>query len=245
MAETTDAAGAPNLPRHIAVIPDGNRRWARQRGLPAIAGHKEGVENYRRLLAMCGEKGIRYVTFYAFSTENWKRSEQEVNGLMGLMVQYMRNFDRVMGKNKSRVRFLVSGDRSRLAPSVQQGIAQIERETRDNSDLTAVICINYGGREEILQGTRSLMREATAGKWSEDAIAALSERDFSGRLYQNLPDPDLLIRTSGEERISNFLLWQLAYAELYFTDVYWPDFGEQELDRALDAYAKRQRRFGN
>lgn len=235
--------GAPTMvPRHIAVIPDGNRRWAKQRGLPTISGHKEGVENYRRLLAACAERGIRYVTFYAFSTENWKRSEKEVQGLMRLMLQYMRNFDRVMGKNKSKIRFLVAGDRSALSKELQEGIASIEQETAGNTDLTAVICINYGGRDEIVHAARTLAEDVAAGRLNPEEI---TEERFGASLYTNLPDPDLLIRTSGEERISNYLLWQLAYAEFYFTPVYWPDFSEKELDEALDTYNNRQRRFGN
>lgn len=235
--------GAPrSVPRHIAVIPDGNRRWAKQRGLPAISGHKEGVENYRRLLAACAERGIKYVTFYAFSTENWKRSEKEVQGLMRLMLQYMRNFDRVMGKNKSKVRFLVAGDRNILSKELQEGIASIERETAQNTDLTAVICINYGGRDEIVHAARKLAGEVAVGTLKPEEI---TEARFSASLYTDLPDPDLLIRTSGEERISNFLLWQLAYAEFYFCPVFWPDFSQEELDKALETYNSRQRRFGN
>ncbi len=235
--------GAPRMvPRHIAVIPDGNRRWAKKHGLPTISGHKEGVENYRRLLAACAERGIQYVTFYAFSTENWKRSEKEVQGLMRLMLQYMRNFDRVMGKNKSKVRFLVSGEKSILSKELQEGIAAIEQETAGNTDLTAVICINYGGRDEIVHAAKKLAVQVEAGELSPGAI---TEELFSKSLYTDLPDPDLLIRTSGEERISNFLLWQLAYAEFYFTPALWPEFTEQELDKAIDTYNNRQRRFGN
>ncbi len=245
IVQTTEIqdGGAPTMvPRHIAVIPDGNRRWAKQRGLPTISGHKEGVENYRRLLAACAERGIRYVTFYAFSTENWKRSEKEVQGLMRLMLQYMRNFDRVMGKNKSKIRFLVAGDRSALSKELQEGIASIEQETAGNTDLTAVICINYGGRDEIVHAARTLAEDVAAGRLNPEGI---TEERFSASLYTDLPDPDLLIRTSGEERISNFLLWQLAYAEFYFTPVYWPDFSEKELDEAIGTYNNRQRRFGN
>ena len=235
--------GAPTMvPRHIAVIPDGNRRWAKKRGLPTISGHKEGVENYRRLLAACAERGIKYVTFYAFSTENWKRSEKEVQGLMRLMLQYMRNFDRVMGKNKSKIRFLVAGDRSQLSKELQKGIASIEQETASNTDLTAVICINYGGRNEIVQAARNLATQVASGMLNLEDI---NEELFGRHLYTDLPDPDLLIRTSGEERISNFMLWQLAYAEFYFTPALWPEFTEEELDKALDTYNNRQRRFGN
>lgn len=235
--------GAPKLvPRHLAVIPDGNRRWAKRRGLPTISGHKEGVENYRRLLAACAERGIKYVTFYAFSTENWKRSEKEVQGLMRLMLQYMRNFDRVMGKNKSKIRFLVSGERSILSKELQEGIDAIEKETALNTDLTAVICINYGGRDEIVHAAKKLANQAVAGTITPDEI---TEELFGKNLYTDLPDPDLLVRTSGEERISNFLLWQLAYAEFYFTPALWPDFSEEELDKAIDTYNNRQRRFGN
>ncbi len=237
-----DGGALVAVPRHIAVIPDGNRRWAKQRGLPAVAGHKEGVENYRRLLAACADRGIRYVTFYAFSTENWKRSETEVQGLMRLMLQYLRNFDRVMGKNKNRVRFLIAGDRSGLSEELQAGIATVERETAQNTDLTAVICINYGGRDEIVHAAQKLAGEVAAGTLQPEDI---TEARFGAALYTDLPDPDLLIRTSGEERISNFLLWQLAYAEFYFTPALWPDFSEAELDQAIAVYNNRHRRFGN
>ena len=235
--------GAPTMvPRHIAVIPDGNRRWAQKRGLPTVAGHKEGVENFRRLLAACADRGIRYVSFYAFSTENWKRSEQEVQGLMRLMLQYLRNFDKVMGKHKNKVRFLIAGERSQLSKELQEGIEIMERETANNTDLTAVICINYGGRDEIVHGVRKLASQVAEGTLKPEDI---TEAHVGASLYTDLPDPDLLIRTSGEERISNFMLWQLAYAEFYFTPALWPDFSEEELDQAIDTYNKRQRRFGN
>lgn len=234
--------GARIVPRHIAVIPDGNRRWARKRGLPPIAGHREGVETYRKLLKACADRGVKYVTFYAFSTENWKRSDEEVSGLMKLLVKYMKNFDSVMGKNKSKVRFIVSGDRTRLSSEVQEGIAEIEEATKNNTDLTAVICVNYGGRDEIVHAARKLAEEAAEGKIDPGQI---DEEAFAARLYADVPDPDLLIRTSGEMRLSNFLLWQLAYAEFCFADCYWPDFDEKMLDDAIDDFSSRQRRFGN
>ena len=235
--------GAPRLvPRHIAVIPDGNRRWAKKQGLPTLAGHKEGVESFRRLLSACAERGVQYVSFYAFSTENWKRSEKEVQGLMRLMLQYLKNFDKVMGKNKSKVRFLVAGERSLLSKELQEGIEIMERETAGNTDLTAVICINYGGRDEIVHAARKLANQVAEGVLKPEDI---TEDRLGDALYTQLPDPDLLIRTSGEERISNFMLWQLAYAEFYFTPALWPEFSEEELDRAIETYNNRQRRFGN
>ena len=235
--------GAPKMvPRHIAVIPDGNRRWAKKQGLPTLAGHKEGVENFRRLLSACAERGVQYVSFYAFSTENWKRSEKEVQGLMRLMLQYLKNFDKVMGKNKSKVRFLVAGERSLLSKELREGIEIMERETAGNTDLTAVICINYGGRDEIVHAARKLANQVAEGVLKPEDI---TEDRLGDALYTQLPDPDLLIRTSGEERISNFMLWQLAYAEFYFTPALWPEFSEEELDRAIETYNNRQRRFGN
>ena len=231
-----------HIPRHIAVIPDGNRRWAKERGLPAVAGHKKGVEAYRQLLSDAAEFGIRYVTFYAFSTENWKRSAAEVDGLMSLLAAQLKNFNKIMGKNKDKIRFLIIGDRSRLSASLQKSIARIEEETEHNTELTALIAINYGGRDEILRGVKAIAREISEGNISEAEVNASL---FQKYLYTaDAPDPDLLIRTSGEERISNFLLWQMAYTEFYFDSGWRPDFSKERLIAALRAYTKRQRRYG-
>ncbi|MFR1517528.1 MAG: polyprenyl diphosphate synthase [Clostridia bacterium] len=231
-----------HIPHHIAVIPDGNRRWAREHGLPVAAGHKKGVEAYRQLLSNAADLGIRYVTFYAFSTENWKRSKTEVESLMSLLAMQLKNFNKIMGKNKDKIRFIIIGERSKLSASLQKSISKIEEETKANTDLTAFIAINYGGRDEILYGVKKAAQEISAGNMREEE---LNEALFQRYLYTaGAPDPDLLIRTSGEERISNFLLWQLAYTEFYFDDGWWPDFSMDRLLAAVRAYSKRQRRYG-
>lgn len=230
------------VPHHIAVIPDGNRRWAKARGLPAIAGHKKGVEVYRQLLSDAADLGVRYVTFYAFSTENWKRSAAEVEGLMSLLALQLKNFNSIMGKNKDKVRFIIIGDRAKLSNGLQKSIRKIEEETETNTDLIAYIAINYGGRDEILHATKEICRAVSADTLPIDAI---DERVFQNYLYTAAaPDPDLLIRTSGEERISNFLLWQMAYTEFFFDSGWWPDFTMDRLLEAVRAYSKRQRRYG-
>lgn len=241
-----DSGGATAIvPRHIAVIPDGNRRWARKRMLPVAFGHREGVQTYRRLLSHCGDLGVKYVTFYAFSTENWKRTADEVGALMSIFLDYIKNFDKVMGKDKKKVRFIITGIRDGLSPEIQQGIAEIEEETKDNTDLIAIICINYGGRLEITEAVKSIAEQVKEGKLSPSDI---TEDTVSANMFDSfadIPDPDLLIRTSGEQRISNFLLWQLAYSEFYFADCLWPDFDEKELDKAIAEFNHRQRRYGN
>lgn len=230
------------IPHHIAVIPDGNRRWAKARGLPVISGHKQGVDAYRELLSNAGDLGVRYVTFYAFSTENWKRSAAEVEGLMSLLALQLKDFNKIMGDNRDRIRFIIIGDRSRLSKQLQKSISRIEEQTKDNGELTAFIAINYGGRDEILHGVKNTVRDILQGKITEDQI---SEETFGGYIYTaGIPDPDLLIRTSGEERISNFMLWQLAYTEFYFDKCMWPDFDKDRLIDALRTYTKRQRRYG-
>lgn len=230
------------VPRHIAVIPDGNRRWAKQRGLPAIAGHKKGVEAYRQLLSDAADIGVKYVTFYAFSTENWKRSTAEVEGLMSLLALQLKNFNSIMGENKNKVRFIIIGDRSKLSASLRKSIEKIENETKNNTELMAYIAINYGGRDEILKCTKAIARDVAAGRLHEDEI---NETLYNKYLYTaDAPDPDLLIRTSGEERISNFLLWQMAYTEFYFDKLWWPDFSMDNLLNAVRVYSSRQRRYG-
>ena len=231
-----------NVPHHIAVIPDGNRRWAKKRGLPAVSGHKEGVEAYKKLLENAADLGVSYVTFYAFSTENWKRNVVEVEGLMSLLALQLRNFDKILGKNKEKIRFKVIGNRSGLSDSLQKAIAQMEEKTKNNTQLTALIAINYGGRDEIVHSIKSIVNEVEKRNVSLNEI---DEKLIENFLYtSDIPDPDLLIRTSGEERISNFLLWQLAYTEFVFDDCLWPDFTSENLLEAVRIYSKRQRRFG-
>ena len=230
------------VPESIAVIPDGNRRWAKKRGLIASMGHKAGVDAYRKLLENAAELGIKYVTFYAFSTENWKRSEAEVQAIMNLFVGYIKNFDKLLGPNKSKIRFVIIGKRDRFSKEINAQIDRIEQITKDNKDLIAYICVDYGGRSEILEAARDVARKAKDGLLDPDE---LTEESFAQHLYTyEAPDPDLLIRTSGEERISNFLLWQLAYTEFYFTEKYWPDFDKEDLIEALKVYSGRQRRYG-
>lgn len=231
-----------NVPHHIAVIPDGNRRWARERGLAPIFGHKEGVETYKKLLENAADLGVSYVTFYAFSTENWKRNEAEVEGLMSLLAFQLKNFNKILGKNREKIRFKVIGNRQGLSSSLQKAIVKMEEETKNNTALTAVIAINYGGRDEILHSVKSIVSDVNNGFIDFDNI---DEETISNYLYTgSIPDPDLLIRTSGEERISNFLLWQLAYTEFYFDKCWWPDFSSENLLEAIRVFSKRQRRYG-
>ena len=230
------------LPAHIAIIPDGNRRWAKEKNLPVRLGHKEGAEAFRKIVKYSGKLGIKYITFYAFSTENWKRDESEVKALMDLLLRFLVNSDEELGEDKSKISIRVIGDRSKLSEELQKGIADIENETKDNTDIIVSIAINYGGRAEIADCVTKIAREIENGNIKPDEI---SEELINNNLYtKDIPDPDLLIRTSGEMRISNFLLWQLAYTEFYFADVYWPDFDSEQLDKALWAYTKRQRRYG-
>lgn len=231
-----------DMPLHIAVIPDGNRRWAKARGKLPQFGHKAGVEAYRKLLENAGEFGIKYVTFYAFSTENWKRTESEVKAIMDLFLNYIKNYDSLIGPARTKVRFVVIGNRDKFSKDVVKSIERIENLTKDNDDLIAYICVDYGGRSEIINATKRIAQDVRDGKLDIDDI---TDKVFADNLYTyEAPDPDLLIRTSGEERISNFLLWQLAYTEFYFTDKYWPDFGKEDLIEALVEYSGRQRRYG-
>jgi len=228
------------LPAHIAVIMDGNGRWARSRGMPRAAGHRAGVKTARALVEACGEKGIQVLTLFAFSTENWRRPPSEVGALMKLMVEALeREVDELAGRGV-RLRFI--GARDQLSGTILSRMEQAEARTRDNERLTLVIALAYGGRWDIVQSARELARRARDGALDPEAVdeQALGER----MALAGLPDPDLLVRTGGESRISNFLLWNLAYSELYFTDRLWPDFGVADLDEALAFYANRQRRFG-
>ena len=232
--------GVSNLPRHVAVIMDGNGRWAQSRGLPRTAGHKAGAETFRTIATYCKDLGMEYLTVYAFSTENWKRPRAEVDAIMGLLDQYLRESVETMARDNIRLRFL--GDVSVLSPKLRALIAETDELTRHITGFQANICLNYGGRDEIVRAARRFARDCVEGKRSPEE---LTEADFPGYLWSaGLPDPELLIRPGGEVRVSNFLLWQCAYSEIYVTDTLWPDFGREELDRALAWYRTRDRRFG-
>lgn len=228
------------LPQHIAIIMDGNGRWAKSRGLPRTAGHAAGAETFRTIATYCREIGIRYLTVYAFSTENWKRPAEEVSAIMGLLKKYL--MEAIADMEKEKVRFVFFGDLSPLPAELRE----LARETQERSAVytgcQVNICLNYGGRDELLRAAKALAAECVEGKRTPEE---LREEDISDHLWSaGVPDPDLVIRPSGEERISNFLLWQSAYAEYYFTDVCWPDFSKEELRRALADYQGRSRRFG-
>jgi len=227
-------------PVHVAVIMDGNGRWAKARGLPRIAGHRQGAEAVRRTIRASVELGIRYLTLYGFSLENWKRPAKEVADLMGLLRLYLRQEVSSLHKEGVRMRFI--GDRDLLDPDIVSLIEMAEQTTRANARLDLIVALSYGSRQEITRAARSLALDAAAGRIDADAI---DEATVSARLYTaDIPDPDLIIRTSGEQRISNFLLWQSAYAELVFLDVLWPDFGRELLEAAIAEFAKRERRYG-
>lgn len=227
-------------PQHIAIIMDGNGRWAKSRGLPRIAGHRRGADAVRKVIRSAGELGVPVLTLFAFSTENWTRPVDEVNDLMGLLRHYLRHELEELGRNGAKLR--VIGDRDRLAKDIQKDISDAEARTRSNTRIDVNICINYGARDEILRATRNLARKVAAGEVAADKIDEASfEREL---LTAGVPDPDLLIRTSGEQRISNFLLWQCAYAELVFVDTLWPDFGKEHLEEAIAEFRKRERRYG-
>ncbi|HEY3218523.1 MAG TPA: polyprenyl diphosphate synthase [Candidatus Limnocylindria bacterium] len=224
------------VPRHIAVVMDGNRRWARQRHLPAIAGHRAGVETIRRTLRAARERGVEYLTLYSFSTENWSRDPEEVSGLMGLLEETIRRETESLVRDD--VKLEVIGRLDELAPGLQTAIAGAVRATAGCARGVMTLAFNYGGRAEIVDAVRALVREGVA----PDAV---DEAAIATRLYApHHPDPDLLIRTGGELRVSNFLLWEVAYAEMWATPVLWPDFAVTDLDDAIRSYAERERRFG-
>ncbi len=228
------------LPQHVAIIMDGNGRWARRRHLPRVAGHRKGIERVREIIETCLEIGIGYLTLYAFSKENWRRPSQEVRTLMELLDHHLR--EELPSMMEKGIRFRAIGDRWELSPHLQELLAHIERRTSSNSNLTLCLALSYGGRAEILKATREIARMVLEGKVSPEEI---DEDLFSQHLYTSgIPDPDLLIRTSGEYRISNFLLWQSAYTELYITHTCWPDFDRDAFIRALKDYQQRERRFG-
>lgn len=228
------------IPEHVAIIMDGNGRWAKRRGLPRTMGHKEGCAVVERTVEDAARLGIKYLTVYGFSTENWKRSADEVGALMQLFRYYMVRLLKIAKANNVRVRMI--GERSRFDQDIIDGINRLERETKDNSGLTFVIAVNYGGRDEIVRAAKKIIRDAAAGDVTTEQM---NEEVFTSYLdTADMPDPDLLIRTSGELRLSNYLLWQLAYTELYVTDCMWPDFNKEELKKAIAAYNSRERRFG-
>ncbi|MCR4921705.1 MAG: isoprenyl transferase [Bacteroidaceae bacterium] len=226
------------IPAHIAIIMDGNGRWAMQRGLPRTAGHVEGVANVRYITELCTNLGVKFLTLYTFSTENWNRPQDEVMAIMDLLVDNM-DLDLFMRNN---VRFRMIGGIDRLSPAVQACVRELEEKTKNNSRMTAVIALNYSSRWELTQTMKEAVREAAEGRLLPDEV---TEEYISSHLQTKfMPDPDLLIRTGGELRISNYLLWQCAYSEFYFCDTYWPDFHEEDLHRAIATYQQRQRRFG-
>jgi undecaprenyl diphosphate synthase len=225
---------------HLAIIMDGNGRWAKKQGLPRIAGHHQGVQTVVKTVDECVRVGIRYLSLFAFSSENWGRPRQEVDALMDLLLQFLSSQRQKMLDGGIRLR--VIGDRTRLSVSVCQALDKAIEETAAGTTLTMVLALSYGGRDEILRTAKKLAEQALAGTLD---LQSVDNKKFSELLdTQEIPEPDLLIRTSGEKRISNFLLWQAAYAELYFTDVLWPDFDARELHRALEDYRQRKRRFG-
>ena len=228
------------IPQHISIILDGNGRWAKAKGMPRNYGHTAGAKNVETVCQAAHDLGVKYVTMYAFSTENWNRPEGEVEALMKLLESYLKNCIKTADKNNMRVR--VIGDTTRLSDRFQERIRELEAASAKNDGLNLQIAINYGSRDEMTRAMRRMSEDVAAGKRKPEEI---TESVFEEYLdTAGIPDPDLLIRTSGELRLSNFLLWQLAYSEFYFTDVPWPDFHKEELERAIEAYNKRDRRFG-
>lgn len=228
------------MPRHVAIILDGNGRWAKRKGMPRNYGHVQGAKNVEIICEEAYKMGIQYLTVYAFSTENWNRPQDEVDALMKLLRNYMKTCLTTAKKNRMCVR--VIGDKTRLDEDIRNRIAQLEESTKDNDGLHFQIALNYGGRDEIVRAVKKACKMVTEGKLNEDEITAESFGEMLDT--HGLPEPDLLIRTCNEQRISNFLLWQLAYTELYFTDVPWPDFTKEELIRAVESYQGRDRRYG-
>ncbi len=235
----SDAMNTLPVPKHIAIIMDGNGRWAKNRGLPRTAGHAAGAEAFRKIANYCRTLGVKYLTVYAFSTENWKRSEEEVSGIMRLLGAYLKEALRDMEKN--RVKFQFFGDLSRLSPQLQKLCLQAQNQSKDY-DVQVNFCLNYGGRDELVQAARAFAKDVAEGKRQPEE---LTEDMLSSYLYSaGVPDPELIIRPSGEMRTSNFLLWQSAYSEYVFMNVLWPDFGPDDLDAAIAEFHRRNRRFG-
>ena len=234
MAEET------KIPQHVAIILDGNGRWAKSKGMPRNYGHVQGAKTVEKICEEAYRMGIQYLTVYAFSTENWNRPADEVDALMGLLRNYMKTCLKTAAKNNMCVR--VIGEKSRLDEDIRRRIAELEAATKENTGLHFQIAINYGGRDEIIRAVKKLAKQVQAGELNLEDI---TQEQFDGALdTAGIPEPDLLIRTCGEQRISNFLLWQLAYTEFYFTPIAWPDFTKEELEKAVAAYNKRDRRYG-
>ena len=229
-----------NVPNHIAIILDGNGRWAKAKGLPRGYGHVKGCANLEQVCYDIKDLGVKYLTVYAFSTENWKRSREEVDGLMKLFRSYLKKCIKISWDNKMKIKII--GDISAFAPDIQESIRKLEEFSKDYDELYFQIAMNYGSRDEITRGMRKMAQDVADGKVSPDQIT----EDTIGSYLDTagVPDPDLLIRTSGEQRLSNFLMWQLAYTEFYFTDVAWPDFHKTELVQAIEKYNQRDRRYG-
>nr|WP_281289717.1 isoprenyl transferase [Geothermobacter ehrlichii] len=239
-ASTADQVVFMHIPRHLAIIMDGNGRWAEQRHLPRISGHRQGVRVVRDIVKECHRLGIDYLTLYAFSSENWGRPEEEVSALMDLLGRYLQSELELMLKNRISLR--VIGELDRLPPGVRSALKETVERTRNNGDMVLTLALSYGARNELVRAVRKIAAKVQAGLLLPGEI---TERTFADCLdTAGMPDPDLLIRTSGEMRVSNFLLWQLAYAEMVFTPVLWPDFNEDELHRCLEEYSSRERRFG-
>jgi len=234
-------AANDNIPTHVAVIMDGNGRWARRRALPRHAGHRSGVGSVRKIVELAAERGVKYLTLFAFSSENWARPREEVSKLMNLFVEALQREVDELHRNNVRLEFI--GAREQLQAGLIEKIASAEAQTVGNTGLRLIVAVAYGGRWDIVRATQSLAGKVAAGEFDVSSIddeALAAELQLTG-----VPDPDLLIRTGGEQRISNFLLWNLAYAELYFCDTLWPDFGDRDFDEALAFYAVRQRRYGH
>lgn len=231
------------LPTHVGIIMDGNGRWAKKRGLPRYMGHIEGAKTFRRIGEYAGNLGIRHISFYAFSTENWSRPDEEVNAIMDLLADYLREAEENLGKNREKgIRLRFIGDRDRLRPDLVEKMDFLEKETRSMNNVHVNVAINYGGQQEILHSVRNIANDVLSGKIKPEEITL---KHIEAGLYtEEQPPVDLVIRPSGEQRLSNFLLWQSAYAEFWYSDVLWPDFSDDDLDEALRAFEKRNRRFG-
>lgn len=240
MGNNNGVVSEKKVPKHIAVILDGNGRWAKSKGMPRNYGHVQGSKTVEDMCEIMYNRGVEYFTVYAFSTENWSRPDDEVATLMKLLRDYMKNCIKRATKNNMCVR--VIGDKTKLADDIRKSISDLEEATKNNTGLKFTIAINYGSRDEMRRAIQNLAKEVEKGILKPEEIT--EERISSELDTAGLPDPDLLIRTSGEQRISNYLLWQIAYTELYFTPVYWPDFNKEELEKAIDAYSSRDRRFG-
>lgn len=238
--KSREAQQERRLPQHIGIIMDGNGRWAKKRGLPRTAGHTAGASAFKNIAKYCNKIGLKYLTVYAFSTENWKRPQEEVNAIMNLFRQYLMDSINSLDNENIKIRFI--GDISMLDDDLQKLIKEAEEDTADATGLTLNIAVNYGGRQEIVAAAKKLYDDISKGILNPSDI---SEEEISKRIYTaGQPDPDLIIRPSGEKRISNFMLWQSAYTEFWYSDVLWPDFGPRQLEMAIDDYNKRIRRFG-